>query len=71
MLVDRCPGTAQLKKIRVLPSQNPQQNFYDLIFQNKGTAGANHHDSLFFLSYSLLLSPLMSSHRTAKTFFIK
>ena len=41
------------------------------IAQNKGTAGANHHDSLFFLNYSLLLSPLMSSHRTAKTFFIK
>ena len=39
MLVDRCAGTAQLKK--------------------------------FFLNYSLLLSPLMSSHRTAKTFFIK
>lgn len=74
MLVDRCAGTAQLKKLGFCRAKTRSRTFrmtLSLMFQNKGTAGANHHYSLFFLNYSLLLSPLMSSHRTAKTFFIK
>ena len=65
-MVDRCAGTAQLKKLGFCRAKTRSRTFrmtLSLIFQNKGTAGGNHHCSLFFLNYSLLLSPLMSSHR--------
>lgn len=48
MLVDRCAGTAQLKKLGFCRAKTRSRTFrmtLSLIFQNKGTAGANHHDS--------------------------
>lgn len=48
MLVDRCAGTAQLKKLGFCQAKTRSRTFrmtLSLIFQNKGTAGANHHDS--------------------------
>lgn len=67
MLVDRCAGTAQLKKLGFCRAKTRSRTFrmtLSLIFQNKGTAGANHRDSLFFLSYSLitLASHVFSPH---------
>ena len=66
MLVDRCAGTAQLKKLGFCRAKTRSRTFkmtLSLIFQNKGTAGANHHDSLFFLNFSInLASHVFSPH---------
>lgn len=59
MSVDCRAVPAQLKKSKVLPHQNPQQNDWNIL--KEGTAGA-HHPFLIANSSFLIILYILASH---------